>query len=364
MNLSSITRHAPFLMAFIITTIAITPSALAQAACVPDAYGSSDVTFENKKDALSLAGTLTIPNGDGPFPAAILISGSGPHNRDGESLGHKPFLVIADHLTRLGIAVLRADDRGVGASTGDHASATTADFAEDVRSAIEFLKRYSKVNSAKIGLVGHSEGGLIAPMVAACNNDVAFIVLMAGPGVNGARIIESQQTAMLQAAGESQQMVAANQQILAAVSELFRSDGDVTADAINTACKSVLEKIEDEELRNKLDVPLGSILSSPWMQYFIRYDPSTDLKRVNCPVLAINGTKDTQVLVDLNLNAIEQALTQGGNKNFNIVRLPNQNHSFQETDGFGTMGEHATVEQTISPKTLVVISDWIVRTTK
>ncbi|WP_218933773.1 alpha/beta hydrolase family protein [Rubripirellula lacrimiformis] len=335
-----------------------------QTPTTPYPYDSSDVTFENKKHDLSLAGTLTIPRGDGPFAAAILITGSGPQNRDEELLGHRPFLVIADHLTRQGIAVLRFDDRGVGASTGDFSTATSEDFAEDVRSGMDFLKRDPKIDAAKIGLIGHSEGGLIAPMVAAGRDDLAFIVLLAGPGVDGARIIQTQQSAMLQAAGESPEAVTANQQLIAAVLDLMKSDDDVTATAINAACKSVVEEIQDEDLRKKLDVPLGAMFSTPWMQYFIRYDPSTNLQRVQCPVLAVNGTKDMQVLADLNLDAIEGALTKGGNQNFKVVRLPNQNHLFQETDGSGATGDYATIEQTFSPKTLAVISEWIAQMTK
>jgi uncharacterized protein len=330
----------------------------------PYPYDSTEVTFENKKDSILLAGTLTTPNRDGKFPVAIMITGSGPQDRDEELLGHRPFLVIADHLTRQGIAVLRFDDRGMGASKGNFATATSMDFAEDVRSAIEFLKDHPKVDSTKIGLIGHSEGGLIAPMVAAHRNDVAFVVMMAGPGVVGAKIIESQQTAMVQAASESPEMVTANRQVITAILDLFKVEGDVTASAINAAAKSVVEKIEDEQLRKKLDFPLGPIFSTPWMQYFIRHDPTADLQRVRCPILAINGVKDMQVLADLNLNAIERALTEGGNKNFKVLRIPNQNHLFQETDGAGTLADYATIEQTFSPKTLIVISDWISAITK
>ncbi len=330
-----------------------------QTPAAPFPYDSSDVKFENKGDAISLSGTLTIPNGTGPFPAAILISGSGPQNRDEELLGHKPFLVIADYLTLNGIAVLRFDDRGVGASTGNFASGTSEDFADDVRSGIEFLKGHAKVDSARIGLIGHSEGGLIAPMVAAEQSDVAFIVLMAGPGVTGARILESQQTAMLRITGESEETVSAFRQVMNSVFPLFESDEEVTADAIDTVRKMALEKIDDEELRKKLDFPLGPSFSTPWMQFFIRHDPFTVLQRVKCPVLAINGSKDMQVLADLNLNEIERALKDGRNKNFKVVRLPNQNHLFQETEGSGTPEDYATIEQTFSPKTLSVISEWI-----
>ena len=177
----------------------------------PFPYAQEDVTYDNPAaQGVTLAGTLTLPKGDGPFPAVILISGSGPQNRDEELLGHKPFLVIADHFTRNGIAVLRFDDRGVGQSTGDFATATSADFATDVQAGVEYLKTRKEINARKIGLAGHSEGGLIAPMVAAKSADVAFIVLMAGPGVSGDKVIRLQSRLISKAEGKSEQEIKAD----------------------------------------------------------------------------------------------------------------------------------------------------------
>lgn len=333
----------------------------------PFPYDVTDVSYENSEDSVTLAGTLTVPKGDGPFPVAIMISGSGPQDRDESLLGHKPFLVIADHLTRSGIAVLRFDDRGVAGSTGDFSKATSADFAKDVGAGIDFLKTNPKIDSGKIGLVGHSEGGLIAPIVAAERDDVAFIVLMAGPGVDGARILESQSSAMLEASGESEAMIQANRQIFAVALEVVRSGDQVTAEAIESACRAELEKIEDEKIRETMETnlaALGPMLVSPWMQYFIKYDPAVSLKKVECPVLALNGEKDLQVLVDLNLDAIEKALTDGGNESFSIVRFPNMNHLFQETEGPGLPANYGSIEETFSPKALNAISEWIQKNTQ
>jgi pimeloyl-ACP methyl ester carboxylesterase len=147
------------------------------------------VYFLNEKHQVRLAGTLTLPHANGPFPAVMLISGAGPQDRNYRVFGHKPFLVLADHLTKLGIAVLRVDDRGVGKSTGSFTEATSQDFADDALAGIEYLKTRSEIAHKKIGLLGHSEGGLIAPMVAARSRDVAFVVMMAGPGLKGDEIV-------------------------------------------------------------------------------------------------------------------------------------------------------------------------------
>ena len=333
----------------------------------PIPYESSDVTFENPGDKLNLAGTLTTPRGAGPFPAAILISGSGPQDRDESILGHKPFLVIADYLTRQGVAVLRFDDRGVADSTGNFAIATTEDFARDVQSGIDFLKTQKKIDASKIGLVGHSEGGLIAPMVASERDDVAFIVLLAGPGVDGATILVSQTRAMLEAGGADQKTIDANKKVFDALFKLIHSKESVTADEITKVCKDVVDNFPDERTRETMEASLaglGTKYSSPWMMFFIKHDPAEVLARVSCPILAINGEKDLQVLADLNLDAIRQALTDSGHSNFEIVRLPGMNHLFQETDGPGLPGEYAQIEQTFSPKAMEVVGKWLHRTLK
>jgi len=278
-----------------------------QTPVAPFPYNSTEVSYENSVDSVTLAGTLTTPKGDGPFAVAILISGSGPQDRNEEIMGHKPFLVIADYLSRHGIAVLRFDDRGVGKSTGNFTTANSADFANDVRAGVEFLKQQPEIDAARIGLIGHSEGGLIAPMVAAESDDLGFIVLMAGPGVDGGTILKSQTDAILKAANESEAMRTANRELYDAILPVCRQEQPVSAEQIKEAARSSVNKIEDGKVREEMQASvdaLGEMLSSPWMQFFIKYNPGENLRSTKCPVLAINGEKDLQVLVELNLNAI------------------------------------------------------------
>ncbi len=333
----------------------------------PFPYESEEVSYENSKQATKLAGTLTLPPGDGPFPVAITISGSGPADRDESLFDHKPFLIIADHLARQGIAVLRFDDRGVGESTGDHSAATSADFATDVEAGIEFLKKHPKIDAGKIGLIGHSEGGLIAPMVAAERDDVHFIVLLAGTGVNGGVILKSQSTAMLEADGESEEMLEANRKVHDAILSLIENNPDMTHDDLAAAGKAFVDSIEDETTRLLMEPTakqLVAMLNSRWVSYFVKHDPAKTLAKVRCHVLAMNGEKDLQVLCDLNLDPIERALQEGSPASFEVVRLPNMNHMFQETEGPGMPTEYGTIEETFSPKALKVISDWVKKVTE
>jgi len=320
----------------------------------PYPYREEEVTYENKVQNVTLAATLTIPQGTGPFPAVLLITGSGPQDRDETLLGHKPFLILSDYLTRHGIEVLRADDRGTAKSTGVFASATTADFATDVEAGVALLKTRPEANAHKIGLIGHSEGGTIAPMVAARNKNVAFIVMMAGTGVPGDQILPAQTEAIEIAVG--------------------KTSAEAAKDAANE--KQVLDLIEKEkdetvlrrELKDKLsaDSPEALVglkmsqLTSPWMRYFLTYDPATALSRVTCPVLAINGSLDKQVLPDQNLPAIRKALEQAGNQHFEIDELPGLNHLFQ-TAKTGSPTEYAQIEETMSPVALEKISTWILQ---
>jgi hypothetical protein len=332
----------------------------------PYPYYSEEVKFSSDNGKVELAGTLTLPSKSGNFPIAILISGSGPQNRDEEFMLHKPFLVLADHLTRSGIGVLRYDDRGYAESTGDHGSATSLDFAKDVQSAIDYMKSRNEINKNHIGLIGHSEGGLIAPLVASKSKDVDFIVLLAGPGLSGDKILLKQQAMMGKLAGRSDsltQIVIENTK--AAYDIVRKNDNDkllrielveyvkqkLEADSNGNETRS----LSNEEIINK-EV---NQLMQPWMKYFLRYDPVTSLKKVQCPVLAINGEKDVQVTPD-NLAIISNALKKGGNNNITIKEFPNLNHLFQECKT-GAMSEYATIEQTFAPFVLQEVSDWILK---
>jgi uncharacterized protein len=326
----------------------------------PYPYHEEEVSYENKAQKVTLAATLTIPAGKGSFPAVVLITGSGPQDRDESLLGHKPFLVLSDYLTRQGIAVLRADDRGTGKSTGNFSTATTADFATDTEAGIAFLKTRPEINSHKIGLIGHSEGGVIAPMIAARNPDVAFIVMMAGTGVPGHQLLVAQVRAIDEASGKSPKETEKAVQQERAVLDLLKTDTDTNTNKDGAAL--------DKDLRLKLagEVPEAQLsasiqqLTSPWFRYFIRYDPANTLRTVACPVLAINGERDTQVPPKLNLPAIRKALEAGGNKHFEVDELPGLNHLFQ-TSKTGAPSEYAQIEETISPVALLKISSWILQ---
>lgn len=328
----------------------------------PFPYVSEEVRFENTSANITLAGTLTKPEGEGPFACVVMITGSGPQNRDEEILGHKPFLVIADHLTRNGIAVLRYDDRGTYQSKGNFSSATTRDLADDVNSAIAYLQTRSDVS--QIGLIGHSEGGVVAPMVAAENSSVNFIVLLAGTGVNGAEILLLQQELIGRAEGMNEKDLAknkvANQKIYAII--LAAKDD---ADA-----KKKLEK----HLKSKKNLPANSSTmndkqfaaylidsyTSAWMFYFMRLEPSAALQNVKCPVLAVNGSKDLQVDAAQNLPPIKTALEKAGNKDVTIKKYVGLNHLFQECET-GAVSEYVKIEQTFSPLVLEELTTWILK---
>jgi uncharacterized protein len=331
----------------------------------PYPYYSEEVTFVNKKDSITLAGTLTLPKKEGKFTVVVLITGSGPQNRDEELMGHKPFLVIADHLTRNGIAVLRFDDRGTYASKGNFAKATTNDFATDVEAAVSYLKIRKEINTKKIGLIGHSEGGIIAPIVAVKSKDVSFIVLMAGTAIPGSELLLRQQDLIGRASGMKEEDLKTsaelNTHIFKLVDEISNKDTLKArmTDYLLAKSKELPDmKIADGKKVNDLIELQLNQTTSPWMLNFIRYNPALMLEKVKCPVLAINGDKDLQVPSNVNLPAIEKALKKGGNKKITVKELPGLNHLFQECKT-GLPKEYGEIEQTISPVALETITNWI-----
>jgi alpha-beta hydrolase superfamily lysophospholipase len=327
-------------------------------------YVSEDVTFINTKANIKLAGTLTLPGGDGPFTAAILITGSGGQNRDEELLGHKPFLVISDWLTRQGIAVLRFDDRGIGKSQGSQLNATSADFGSDVEAAFNFLKSNAKINPAAIGLIGHSEGGLIAPIVASSNPGIAFIVSLAGPGVTGQQIIIRQSQDISRLSGISEEQIRKSTETNKKLYAVLRKEKDnkkaevkIIAIYKETLEKDKASKEDTEKAVNQLKATFGVSIYT-WFRYFIVTDPAIFWKKVKCPVLALNGEKDLQVAADENLPAIEKAVKSSGNSSVKTIKLPGLNHLFQLCNK-GLPAEYGEIEQTFSPGALQIISDWI-----
>ncbi|NNM18997.1 MAG: alpha/beta fold hydrolase [Croceitalea sp.] len=328
----------------------------------PFSYYSEEVTFMNKTDKIALKGTLTLPKKRGKFPLAIIISGSGPQNRDGAVFGHKPYYVIADHLTNNGVAVLRFDERGVGESEGDFATAAIDEFTSDIHAAVAYAKSRKEIKVSKIGLIGHSIGGIIAPKVAAANADIGFLVLLAGPGVNGDQLMLSQKAASERIMGVSEFAIAQGQQLMKGGYDIIiASDMEIPKlkDSINSFYLKTYGNFIPENQRNRL---VDQITGHEFVS-LIKSKPSTALSKVKCPVLALNGSKDFQVPAKDNLAAIKQALEENGNTNVKTVELEQLNHLFQEC-ATGAKSEYAEIEQTIAPAVLELITEWVTEQTK
>jgi pimeloyl-ACP methyl ester carboxylesterase len=336
----------------------------------PYPYKEEEVSYENKKDKIKLAGTLTFPRTNGKHPAVILITGSGYQDRNETVVGHRPFLVLADYLTRKGIAVLRVDDRGVGGSDKGSPNYTSENFAGDVLAGIEYLKTRKEIDRKKIGLIGHSEGGIIASMVAVGSKDAAFIVMLASPGQTGEEILYAQNELAVTSGGTNPILAA---QIMTAVKNMLaiaKSDADkqLAEQRINEAfAKQSSEMSEDErkafssvQASMKAQLP---VMLSTWFRYFIAYNPRQTLEKVTIPVLALNGENDTQVSAKKNLPLIADALKAGGNKDYIVKSFPKLNHLFQ-TSQTGLSNEYDKIEETIAPVVLETIADWILKRTK
>jgi pimeloyl-ACP methyl ester carboxylesterase len=318
----------------------------------PYPYREVDARYDNPaRPGVHLAGTLTVPMGKGPFPTALLITGSGAQDRDETIFEHKPFLVLADALTRRGIAVLRVDDRGMGGTTGATLNDTTQDFATDVEAGVAWLKTRPEVDRARIGLIGHSEGGVIAPMVAQHDPSIAFVVLWAGPGVSGAEIISEQVRMINLAAGIAAPVAEANGKAQAKLLAAIIAAPDATS-ARAAASKTMAEIGAPPPNATTL-----AQLTSPWYRAFIAYDPAPTLRALQIPVLALLGGRDTQVSAVQNGPALRAALS--GDPKAKVVELPDLNHLFQ-TAASGGVEEYGKIEETVAPLALKTIGDWIV----
>lgn len=329
----------------------------------PYPYNEENVVFENKKAGIKLAGTLTFPKSKTRFPAVILVTGSGQQDRNEEIGKHKPFWIIADYLTRNGIAVLRVDDRGIGGSTGNFDQSTTGDFAEDALAGIAFLKSRQEINSKKIGIIGHSEGGTIAPLAASMSSDVAFIVSLAGAFANFEDVVLDQILNQLKLQGIKEKDIELERNWRKKIYSLAKENTDSA-----TAAKKLWEiynKLSENEVtrlnwpKGRQDAQIKQVLN-PWWRYILAMDNKTILMKVKCPVLAIYGELDQQVIPDKNIPVIEEALKEGGNKNITVKKLPGLNHLFQ-TAQTGLEYEYTRIEETISPRALHLISDWILK---
>ena len=316
-------------------------------------------------DRANLAGTLTLPPGAGPHPAVVLITGSGPEDRDEAILGHRPFLVLADHLTRRGFAVLRCDDRGVGASTGNFAEATEDDFVADTLAQIDHLRGRPEIDPQRIGLIGHSEGGVIAPRVAVKSTHVAFIVQLAGVGVPMDELLVRQGRDIAAVMGVGPEGLKENEELQRALFQVLKTEPDraQAETALRRLLAERLARFTPEQRQaaglsaDALEGQLRTILT-PWFRQIIAYDPRPTLRAVTCPVLALNGEKDLQVAADANLPAIRDALAAGGNNRVKTITLPGLNHLFQRCRT-GAVNEYAEIDETINPAALAAISDWL-----
>ncbi|MBU1097909.1 MAG: alpha/beta hydrolase [Bacteroidetes bacterium] len=336
----------------------------------PYPYYEEEVTFRNEEADISLAGTFTFPKNGGPFPAVVLVSGSGAQNRDEEIFEHKPFLIISDYLTRNGIAVLRYDDRGTAKSQGDFSSATTQDFMIDAISSVNYLSSRKEVDKSKIGMMGHSEGGLIAPMAAANCDELDFIIMLAGPGLPGRDILIMQNELISRANGESEDKIKEELQFNTKLYDLIYSDKDSPdlREKILQLINQNIEELPDSEKVNPMFSKENierqvNIITSPWFKNFIVYDPRPTLENITIPVLALIGENDLQLPPKENIVEIRKALEKGGNKNFKIMELNKLNHLFQ-TSETGSVGEYGKLEETFSPEALAIIKDWILEITK
>lgn len=319
----------------------------------PFKYQIEEVTFVNEKEGNKLAGTLTIPEGEGPFPAMVLVSGSGQQNRDEELMNHRPFWVIADYCARHGIAVLRYDDRGVGGSDGEVKNATSMDFSYDAEAAFDYLRNRKEINATKVGILGHSEGGVINFMVSSRRPEVAFLVSLAGPSVNGIEVLKEQQAAILRASGMSEEMVQFNGNANAQMFDIIETSNDW--EEADTLLRQLLKGWGyNEELTEQT---VGQ-MASPWMYYFLRYDPTDAIVKTNCPALLLNGSKDLQVIASQNLPGYEKIIAEHGKTNLTLRELPDLNHLFQHCET-GSPNEYFEIEETISPEVLEMVVGFV-----
>ena len=333
----------------------------------PPPYRQEEVTIQS--GAIILAGTLTVPATLGAHPAVVLITGSGPQNRDEELLGIRPFRMIADHLTRAGIAVLRCDDRGVGGSTGSVPKSTTADFAEDALAQVRYLEGRPDIDKAHIGLLGHSEGGLVAPIAAARSKSVAFIVLMSGPALTGEKTILAQAELLAAAEHIPENEVRANADLQRMMFAAVRSGigWEAVTEAGEKLAMAAIARLPEEQrkvigdpqaaARQRIAAQVASV-RSPWFKFFLDYDPAPTLAKVQVPVLALFGGKDLQVPADPNRRVMEEVFAKSGLKDYRIVVMPDANHLYQQANT-GSVSEYTTLKKEFLPGFLDLLTTWI-----
>lgn len=325
----------------------------------PYPYKEIELTVPN--GSVNLSATITLPEGNGPFPAVVLISGSGPQDRNEEIFYHKPFMVIADYLTKNGFAVLRYDDRGTAKSTGDYKTAGINDFASDAYAAFTFMKNYPGVDPAKVGLIGHSEGGMIAPLLASQHPEIAFIIMMAGLGIRGDELLLLQSELIYKNAKLPANAIKTDQETKKKIFAVIMSEKDTAK--IRAKIKKIYSNVSESDLlqlgmkKNQIDLVAKQFTTSEMLS-IIRFDPCPVLKKVKCPVLALNGDKDMQVPSKQNLKGVQKCLAEGSNTNVTIKELFYLNHLFQSATT-GAITEYLDIEETVSPVALEAMVEWL-----
>ena len=319
----------------------------------PFNYRIEEVTFTNPKEGNTLTGTLTIPEGEGPFPAMVLVSGSGQQNRDEELMNHRPFWVMADYCARHGVAVLRYDDRGLGGSTGEVENATSLDFSYDAEAAFDFLRKQKHIDASHVGILGHSEGGIINFMVSARRPEVAFLVSLAGPSVNGIEVLKAQGEAIYRAQGLPEEAIAftsaTNNQLYGVIEQ---SESREEADSL------LRQLVKGWGYNEKLTEQTVGQLASPWMYYFLKYDPTEAIVKTTCPALLLNGSKDLQVIASQNLLGYEKIIAEHNKTNLTLRELSDLNHLFQHCET-GSPNEYFEIDETISPEVLEMVVEFV-----
>ena len=323
----------------------------------PYPYKEEEVAFASGDGKSMLAGTLTLPPGAGPFPAAVLVSGSGPNDRDQTIEGHKPFLVIADFLTRKGIAVLRYDKRGIARSTGNYAGATINDFAQDAQSAVTYMKSRSEVDAKRLGIIAHSEGGILASQVAARSNDANWLVLLSTPATTGERTLLRQSELIARAGGLSEESITRSLEIDRKAYSAVREEKD------SAALQKRLELLVTQSGLGAAMPPAAlqaqlKVMSTPWFRQFLDFDPEPVIEKIKCPVLALNGDRDLQVDASENVPLLRKAYQAGGNQDFTVVEIEGVNHLFQKAQS-GSPALYGAIEETIAPEVLTSIGSWV-----
>jgi pimeloyl-ACP methyl ester carboxylesterase len=337
----------------------------------PFPYKTEDITYHNRDHTIIYGATLSIPKGKGPFPAVLLVTGSGAQNRDEEIFEHKPFAVIADHLVRQGYIVMRVDDRGVGKTTGNFATATTADFMQDANISLDYLKERKETDKNHLGIIGHSEGGMIAAMLASARPGIDFIILLAAPGKKIPELMEDQNWAILLSRGFTQTAADAYCNLYREMIPVITSAKDTTEAAkklhhIVSAWRKITSKgivmgttgISSDSTQQLFVNAFASSLATPWYKYFLEFDPQVYLSKLSCSVLALNGDKDLQVISASNLAAIKQALQQGRSRGYEVRELPGLNHLFQSCKKC-TLAEYGQLEESFSPSVLAIMTKWL-----